>query len=88
MSLDTMLAKTESFLYYDNGGKSFDRYTVLTEQVVGLVWDGFGFSAEQSPQGFNQAITAQRGRHLGKRITYWQLPIEVKNALLNRLTNC
>lgn len=65
---------------YDNGGKTFDRFTAVymnqpahwqhdkVFQAVGMSENPF------HPQGFGMHCTAMPGRHLGKRITLEQLP--------------
>jgi hypothetical protein len=70
---------------YDNGGKSFDRYTaVYTDQKErsGL-FTCLGMSEHPfHPQGFGQHSTAQLGRHLGKRIEFSELPADCQKAVL------
>jgi hypothetical protein len=73
---------------YDNGGKTWDRYTLLTEPYhFGKSCNAFGFSENaQSPQGFNQYTgEVYQGAKLGKEISFDDLPDEVKNAILERL---
>ena len=63
---------------YDNGGASFDRYTVVfmnepeyqpgTFMALGMSEHPF------HPQGFGQHCAAMPGRHLGKRIKFEDLP--------------
>jgi hypothetical protein len=59
---------------YDNGGKSFDRYTcVFMDRPYGKrdpsLKEALGFSGNPfHPQGFGQHTSAVPGRHLGKRI--------------------
>jgi hypothetical protein len=63
---------------YDNGGKTFDRYTVVfmdqpepqpgTFAALGMSHNPFW------PQGFCQHCSAMPGRHLGKRIKFEDLP--------------
>lgn len=71
---------------YDNGGKSFDRYTAVfldrLEKIQYVSWgksqalyDALGFNAYPfAPQGFGQHCTAAPGKHLGKRIDFNDLP--------------
>jgi hypothetical protein len=72
---------------YDNGGRSFDRYTViLNSHRVNRhgyrVWDCFAMSDNpRHPQGFGQHSEAQRGKHLGKRICFSDLPAQCKETL-------
>jgi len=66
---------------YDNGGKTFDRYTVvyMDEPDFGGGYEGcyacVGMSEHPfDPQGFSQHSTARPGRHLGWRIKWEDLP--------------
>ena len=73
---------------FDNGGKTFDRYTLLTEPFhFGKSCDAFGFSDDaKSPQGFNQYCgDIYEGADLGKEISFEKLPDEVQEAILERL---
>ena len=67
---------------YDNGGESFDRYTVLrldwaesrSYHLGGCVM-AIGMSENPThPQGFGQHTSARDGSHLGKRIAFRDLP--------------
>lgn len=70
---------------YDNGGKTFDRYTILPPRYAkgykernGL-WEAIGSSeCPFHPQGFGMHIAAAAGYHLGKRIHWDTLPASVK----------
>ena len=72
---------------YDNGGKTFDRYTVIpprtayrTHRESYTQWAAIGSSENPfHPQGFGQHCLAVPGPHLGKRITWEQLPINVQS---------
>ena len=75
---------------YDNGGRSFDRYTILpprwaVEHVaryrvgVGALWAAIGSSENPfHPQGFGQHISAVAGPHLGRRVRWDTLPANVQ----------
>lgn len=76
---------------YDNGGKTLDRFTVVTDQpeydarntpnlfmALGLSMDGDGFS---------QWTTAVPGRHLGRRIQFEQLSANTQAHIAGRLFN-
>ena len=75
---------------YDNGGRSFDRYTILpprwaVEHVaryrvgVGALWVAIGSSAHPfHPQGFGQHWEAVAGPHLGRRVSWDTLPADVQ----------
>lgn len=79
----------EIYKIYDNGGKTWDRYTLLTEPFhFGKSCDAFGFSENaKSPQGFNQFCgDVYEGAKLGKEISFDCLPTEVQEAITERLT--
>lgn len=71
---------------YDNGGRSFDRYTVIPPRWAGKdwqerprLWVAIGASERPfHPQGFGQMCSAQAGRHLGKRVAFKELPGDVQ----------
>ena len=74
---------------YDNGGESFDRYTVVFTGRYKHRLNGeflhYGLSASPcSPQGFGQSGTSQNHidspsyKHLGKRINFSDLPQECR----------
>lgn len=70
---------------YDNGGKSFDRYTIIPPRWAkeyrerGWLWACIGASESPfHPQGFGQHCSAMPGSHLGKRIAWDQLPVGVQ----------
>lgn len=71
---------------YDNGGRSFDRYTIIPprwakdyrERRPGS-WAAIGSSENPfHPQGFGMHVTATPGPHLGKRIAWADLPPDVQ----------
>lgn len=78
---------------YDNGGKSFDRYTVIFTRLQGKTESrcfGIGMSEHPThPQGFGQhfefdhQIDRPRYSHLGKRITFDDLPEECQQVVMN-----
>ena len=76
---------------WDNGGKTMDRYTVVFRKPayhLGLLGahDSLGLSEYPSdPQGFSQMGTAVEGDHLGKRISFYDLPFRVINHIIARL---
>jgi len=74
---------------YDNGGKTFDRYTILTEPYhFGKSCEALGLSDNpESPQGFSQWGDAYEGDHLGKEIRLEKLPENIQNHILQRLSN-
>lgn len=72
---------------YDNGGKTFDRYTVIYLDLkttrAGL-YEARAMSANPySPLGFCQMTTAAAGRHLGKKIQFSYLPSDCQKVVAN-----
>jgi hypothetical protein len=68
---------------YDNGGTTFDRYTIIIDGDV------YGMSENpQSPQGFNQysgrLAELPMARSNGERITMESLPEAVQKAIEER----
>ena len=72
---------------YDNGGKTFDRYTVLTEPYhFGKSCEALGLSDNPTdPQGFSQWGDAYEGDHLGKEIKFEKLPENIQEHIIERL---
>ena len=71
---------------YDNGGKTLDRYTVvymdLPENRLFMA-----LSMSEHPfQEIGQHTQAMPGRHLGKRIQFWQLPKDCQKLVKQDLT--
>ena len=71
---------------YDNGGKTFDRYTVLTEPGhFGKFCECLSLSNNcDSPQGFSQWGDCYEGSHLGKVVSLDSLPYEVQRHIVRR----
>lgn len=68
---------------YDNGGATFDRYTVYFNVRDREFWTCLAMSAEPfHPQGFGQHSVGSLGRHNGKRITFEQLPTDCQKAIV------
>jgi hypothetical protein len=70
---------------YDNGGKSFDRYTIvfLDRPEHGDMLECLAMSENPfHPQGFCQHSMAMLGAHLGKRIRFDQLPTDCQRATM------
>lgn len=67
---------------YDNGGETFDRYTVYTP-------DGSVFGMSENAEGFNQYLGEwyefEEGDHLGKKLD--SIPDGILKAVINRMTN-
>lgn len=72
---------------YDNGGKTWDRYTVIIEGWhFGKSCEALGLSDNcDSPQGFSQFGDVYEGKHLGKVISFDNLPDNVQNHIIKRL---
>ena len=86
--------------YYDNGGESFDRFTVVYRSPQGGVWSYRGCSADPfGPQGLAQwgenlgcpvdhlsGVPRIGGRnHLGVRIAFADLPESVQDLVAQDL---
>ena len=72
---------------YDNGGKTFDRYTVVYNEPYDerypRLLECLGMSANPfDPQGIGQHSSAMRGSHLGKLIYWKDLPADCQRAVL------
>lgn len=67
----------------------FDRYTILIDKYLWagkMLYPSIGMSEDQSPQGFNQyGGYIEAGPHLGKEITFKELPNPVQKAVKERL---
>ena len=79
-----------NFDVYDNGGKTADRWTVVSsddlknKQPNGMV-DMLGLSSNpNSPQGVSMFSQGQVGNHLGKKIKFSSLPKEVQKHITQR----
>jgi hypothetical protein len=80
--------QTMNIKCYDNGGKTFDRYTAVYLAFP----EGRGLYAARGmsenpfhPQGFGQFSAAQPGRHLGKPIKFHELPENCKKLVIQDL---
>lgn len=70
---------------YDNGGETFDRYTIIPPRYAkgykersGL-WEAIAASEHPfHPQGFGMHVAAGAGSHLGKRVHWDDVPTDVK----------
>lgn len=70
---------------YDNGGKTFDRYTIVPPRWARAYIERLGAFAALGasehpfhPQGFGQHVSAFPGLHLGRRIHWNALPPDVQ----------
>jgi hypothetical protein len=74
---------------YDNGGKTFDRYTAvyMAERERNGLYGARGMSESPfHPQGFGQCCTATPGRHLGRRIAFVDLPADCQRLVRRDLS--
>ena len=70
---------------FDNGGKSADRYTIVpprwagAEYREGSYWLCISANREPfHPQGIGMSGSCTPGPHLGKRVTWQDLPADVQ----------
>lgn len=73
---------------YDNGGKTFDRFTVvyMDEPDSRGLFAAVGMSDNPfHAQGIGQHNSAQPGRHLGRRIPFYKLPEDCKKLVYRDL---
>jgi hypothetical protein len=73
---------------YDNEGKTADRYTVIftNRKNPNGTYDCLGMNEHPfHPQGFGQHSTAARGRHLGKKIQFENLPPDCQKFVKQNL---
>jgi hypothetical protein len=76
---------------YDNGGKTWDRYTVVYSEPYDnrcpRMLECLGMSGNPfHPQGFGQHASAIRGPHLGRLIHWKDLPADCQRAVLQDCT--
>lgn len=76
---------------YDNGGKSFDRITIVfldTKQrplFGGRYYDYECIGTSENGLGFFQWGNCQLGRHLGKKISFESLSDRVKKMVIDSI---
>jgi len=74
---------------WDNGGKSFDRYTIILRRAWITVYPleaAFGLSDNpDKPDGFSQCCEVIDGPHLGKPIAWMDLPENIQKHVVKRL---
>lgn len=72
---------------YDNGGETFDRFTVVyLTQTYACYYGYLGMSENPfSPQGYCQHGSCTDGPHLGKEIKFEDLPEACQRAVKNDL---
>jgi hypothetical protein len=86
--------KKKVCVIYDNGGETFDRYTVIFKAFrargYGLVYPYIGASSHPfAPQGFGQHGESRysiREPHLGKRIAFDDVPPDVQMFIIQELS--
>jgi hypothetical protein len=70
---------------YDNGGKTLDRYTIVTNNRVSKKHNGKytydALSASENGLGCFHWCQCIRGSHLGKKIKLTDLSIELQNKI-------
>ena len=64
---------------YDNGGKSLDRYTIVSKNRNKYQYDSI--SASESGAGVFMWVQCERGRHLGKKIEFASLAKELQKKV-------
>ena len=83
---------------YDNGGKTYDRYTaVFMDRPERAQYGGFGLPLIRTyealgfnddpfhPLGFGMHVSAMPGRHLGKRVKLSDLPPKARQFVQQNL---
>ena len=73
---------------YDNGGKSYDRITVIFNDRKRVTKDGILYEcieASEKGNGFYLHSEAMKGKHLGKKIDFSKLSLPLQNKLLIEL---
>jgi hypothetical protein len=74
---------------YDNGGKTYDRYTIVYNEPPRIkdgarFYECFGASDHPThPQGFGQHSECMLGRHLGRKVPWLEIPEEVRRVIEN-----
>ena len=78
----------ENISIYDNGGKSYDRITVIFNGRKRVTKDGILYNCVASSEtgsGFYLHSEAMKGKHLGKKIDFSKLSLPLQNKLLIEL---
>lgn len=73
---------------WDNGGETQDRYTVALNKDDDVRYhDCLAFDdTPTKPLGFSQFSTCAVGKHLGKRLRWAELPVELRTHVIERLS--
>ncbi len=70
---------------YDNGGRTLDRYTIVTNNRVSPMYNGRytydALSASENGLGVFMWVQCIRGNHLGKRIELASLSKELQDKI-------
>ena len=75
--------KTPKVTVYDNGGKTYDRYTVVIgKDVFGMSENAWGFNQYCGEVGREVIL----GKHLGKKLK--GIPESIVQAVVNRCKDC
>lgn len=76
-----------SITIYDNGGKSYDRITVVfnAQTIDGKMFDCL--SCSEKGFGFFQHSTCMKGRHLGKQVKLENLHLDLQRKLNGYFNN-
>ncbi|RLD84447.1 MAG: hypothetical protein DRJ10_01225 [Bacteroidetes bacterium] len=70
---------------YDNKGETCDRYSIVFKEKEGDYNIHLGLSNEPThPQGFSQWSQCVDGDHLGTKIDFSELPINIQEHILKR----
>lgn len=83
--------KTNKISVYDNGGKTFDRYTIVLLETKskplfgGKYYDYECIGSSENGTGFFMHSTCQLGRHLGKKIKFESLPKELQERVIDEI---
>ena len=70
---------------YDNGGKSYDRFTIIFNDRKRATKYGILYEcicSSETGSGFFLHSEAMKGRHLGKKIDFSKLSLPLQNKLL------
>jgi hypothetical protein len=75
---------------WDNGGKTMDRYTVAVEPDRDALWSPYvptlALSLDAtSPQGLSQWAEGLPGPHLGREISWRELPEHIRAHVVERV---
>ena len=74
---------------WDDGGKNFDRYSIVLDPKQGWEKESSGFhqmlGMAEGGRGISQFSSGQVGRHLGKKIKWTDLSKDSQNHIISRL---